>query len=735
MAFYGPFCLGYDPLDMEEGNGKFKPSYQARQQWWLPRYEQFFVAVLAAFVLGNLTLYALPHSLFSDWRITACLMIISMGLVVASQARWVIRCALVWLCFLLGVLWFGASEKLSLSHDVARLAPLHNAQLVGVVVDHPNGNPHRAFVDVLQVNEESLYAGRVLVVASDYKLPRAGETVVLEGDLSLPRLPVVPAEFNERAYLQAENVTAVFRRVTAMRIESVEAPTLKAQALRFLDDTRGRMASVFTRVLPSPDAEILGGIVLGGRAIPLDKQTKRQFIDTGLIHILAASGMNVGIVAAFVFWVMSLCRVTMQWRIGVAMAAVAFYAVLTGMPPSIQRASTMLELALLLKLLNRELSPLFLLSIAVAALVAFDPNLVGSLGFQFSVLTTFGLITMMPPLQDWLGRYITRWLAGIVLVPVVAQLWVVPLSLFHFNQFPLHSVFLNMLALFFVVPLTSIGFTAGALSLLWMPLGQWVTWLAWPFVKGLLWVVYVGDAMHWAKMNLAAPAPWLLTGLYGLLLYCVVCFYQLTRWPLRRRVLVGLFALLLLVFPLSVQKLTSAKQVQVAVVPLSYQKAAFVVTGSDSRPWVLLPANIVYWEGRRLSDYLRHENIRHLAALVQWEVPEYKHSSESQAGLSTVLRSRRVDHHHVLSSEHPTTRLTLGDMTLGGGGQYGKTFHLQSKNFCLAGYTTIASKKDDCTLVYQENSNSGYRLFPARFFTPEHFYRILIDRDMLVFDR
>jgi competence protein ComEC len=427
---------------------------------------------------------------------------------------------------------------------------------------------------------------------------------------------VIPGSFNQASYLANQHITAILRHPERLvAFETSNQPQFILQ--RLTDHLKARVAKTFAKALPSPQAEVLGGIVLGDKAIPVDRDTRQAFIQTGLVHVLAASGLNVGIIAGAVLWLLALSKLPYRVRIGIAMLAVAFYSLLTGLPPSIQRAATMLEIALFLKLLNRELSPIFLLCVASTLLVLLNPENIGSIGFQFSVLTTFGLITMMPPLQEWLGYYITRWLAAILLVPIVAQLWIWPLSVFYFNQFPVHTVPLNILALVLITPLTLIGFTAGVISLIIPILAEWLSLLARPFLDLLLWLVQWGQNMDWAQWSLPSPSGWLLIACYTQLFVVLALFYRLKNWSPSQKALIGLLPTLMILVGLTLDHQHAQTQTTVDLLPLSFKREAYIIHPTKHQaPIALLPAGMSYFEARAVADYLKHRHLTKLSTVL-----------------------------------------------------------------------------------------------------------------------
>ncbi len=466
---------------------------------------------------------------------------------------------------------------------------------------------------------------------------------------------------------------------------------------------------------------MLGGLVLGDRAIPVDRDTRQAFIQTGLVHVLAASGMNVGIIAGAVLWLLTLSKLPYRARIGIAMLAVAFYSLLTGLPPSIQRAATMLEIALFLKLLNRELSPIFLLCVASILLVLLNPENIGSIGFQFSVLTTFGLITMVSPLQEWLGYYITRWLAAILLVPIVAQLWIWPLSVFYFNQFPVHTVPLNILALCLITPLTLIGFTAGVISLIIPILAEWLSMLARPFLDLLLLLVQWGQTMQWAQWSLPSPSGWLLTACYTQLFMMLALFYPLQKWSRSKKAIVGLLPTLIILIGLTIEHQQAQNQTTIDLLPLSFKREAYIIHPANHQaPLALLPAGMSYFEARAVADYLKHRHLTKLSTVLL--LPDV----EPPTQLRVALRQTKIDILIHPPDAAPSIDLNAqlqtypeggASLTLGGLSVEGRLPALRiisgtsaKKQHCLLSLETRYQSNSACA-IQSVNESTGTRLF------------------------
>jgi competence protein ComEC len=694
----------------------------------LKAYEDFLVPALVLFMLGNALAWALPGLAFAQLSVGLPLILILSGLLTVTVGKqgqaWAIRLAL-WLIILVaGSLYYQTFRFQPAPNDISHHSPVDRASVVGRILHQASGK--QVAVRVTQVNGKPA-GGQLLatlpdtVETDDDEPLQAGTRVLMVGDLVQPYDNPVPGAFNQARYLRSQQITALLKRPErVIAFETSQQPWFELQ--RMAEHLKNRVAEAFRQALPSPHAEVLGGIVLGDRAVPVDRDTRQAFIQTGLIHLLAASGMNVGIIAAAVLGLLSLFKLPYRSRLGIAMAAVALYSLLTGLPPSIQRAAAMLELALMLKMLNRELSPVFLLCVASTLLVLIHPDNIASIGFQFSVLTTFGLVTMVPRLQDRIGFYVTRWLAGLVLVPAVAQLWIWPLSVYYFNQFPLHTVPLNILAFLLVTPLTVLGFSAGLLSMINFTLGGLLAKVAYPFLSLLLALVDWGNGMGWAKWSLASPDGWMVAALYIELFVLLGLTYGPKSWPFRRRALIALIPIALILGGLCAQQTEARKQATIDILPLSYRHEAFLVkpAGDTQASIVLLPTGLNYWEGRTFADFLRHHQITRLQAVLL--LPEEQDGEAS--GFKAAFKAVQVAHFLLPSGTEPPTglqrpvqyfpargaRLQAGDFFLEGDLD---ALRLASRQFCLLSVDTRYQAGSDCAIQAVREAGS-HRLFPAK---------------------
>jgi len=586
-----------------------------------PGFQSFLIPFLLAFLVGSAISASTAGFTPGLPGIGLPLVLLLTGIVLFNlddlrRGRFKIRAALWLIAFLLGAVHYQHAHFRTSRSDVANLAPLPHAGVMGIVEEWDH-NRRRMVLKASQVNDQSV-TGRVLVTLPDTMPapPPIGARALVQGHLLLPFHSSIPGVFDQEKYLHNRQITALLK--TPERLETFETQNSLQYALfRLTEHWKGHIANMFSRALPSPQSDILAGLVLGDKAVSIDQDTRQAFIQTGLIHILAASGMNVGIIAGAALFVLSRLRVLYRPRYAITMAVVAFYCLLTGLPPSILRAGVMLETALFLKLLNRRLSPTLLLCLAGTLLVLWNVDIINNIGFQFSMLTTLGLFVMLPPLQEKLGYYITRWAAGLLLIPIIAQLWIWPLSVYYFNQFPVHALPLNLLAIMLVTPLTLIGFVSAAVGLLIPVVGGWIAWLALPLLSALLAWVHWGNGMSWAKWTLPSPS-----GLTLLLFYVELAVYALLltclpRTPPIRKLILALVPLSLLAANLYLEKQAIQSHTHIDLLPLSIAHEGYLIQPQGSPDKLLvIPETLSYFESRDILSFLKHRNITRLAAII-----------------------------------------------------------------------------------------------------------------------
>jgi DNA internalization-related competence protein ComEC/Rec2 len=292
----------------------------------------------------------------------------------------------------------------------------------------------------------------------------SGDRVSVEGMLA-------PLRDSFGRYLAGRGIPAT---LSVDRIRLLGPPT--NPALRAATALRQKLGDSLLRVLPAKEAGLVMGLTLGDTS-RLDPDVEEDFRATGLSHLTAVSGENVAMFLAPILAVTGLLRLGRRSRLLIGVSAVVFFVVLTRGEPSVLRAAVMAGLTMLGVFLGRPRSPPAIMGGAVLILLAFDPTLVYSIGFQLSVAATAGMALLTGPLSARMG-FLPGPIGLAAAATLGAQAGVTPVILYHFGAVPTVTLPANVLAFPAVSPGMLFGLAAGAIGLVSEPVGHAVGLLA-----------------------------------------------------------------------------------------------------------------------------------------------------------------------------------------------------------------------------------------------------------------
>lgn len=341
---------------------------------------------------------------------------------------------------------------------------------------------------------------------------RYGDTLRVSGSVERPE-PI--GDFDYAAWLESQGIAGVMwaRQAELVATDGGFRPTAA------LHNVRASLASAIQRSIPEPQAGLAQALLLGIRS-ELPQPVKDSFRTAGMSHLLAISGLHVGIVMALTLAAGSaLAGRNNPGAILTAGLVVWAYAVLSGLDPPVVRAAIMGSLFLLQGLLGRGMRGLTALLLAATVMLLIDPNLFGSLSFQLSFTAMAGVILGLPliaaltaavsaPLSGsqsgparWGGYGLSLLIASVV-ISTTTTLATLPLVAWHFGEIPLMSVPATILAMP-AMAAALLGAAATSIVGLFAPaLASALGTLAW---APLAWLIWVADAMP----PLLLPAPWL----------------------------------------------------------------------------------------------------------------------------------------------------------------------------------------------------------------------------------
>lgn len=305
-----------------------------------------------------------------------------------------------------------------------------------------------------------------------------------------------PHEFDYKGYMN--NMGFYYRAyVDSLNWHSCGYSSFKLNiwALQLRDKLLGHFRQL--NLKPSEFA-VISALIVGDKSY-LDSELKSVYVNSGTMHILAVSGMHV----ALLFWLLQqITKPLMKLRSGKVLRAglvlivIWIYALITGLTPSVVRASVMFSFWVLGDTGNRNVNIYNTLSASALLLLILNPGTLFDVGFQLSYLAVLGIVIFYKDIYDWfyVKNIVVKYFWSLIAVSLAAQLFTLPLSLYYFHQFPNYFLLSNIIAL----PLSTIilygsifALVIAPLKFLWVPIGIILKVLVSFLNQALTWIEHL----------------------------------------------------------------------------------------------------------------------------------------------------------------------------------------------------------------------------------------------------
>lgn len=340
----------------------------------------------------------------------------------------------------------------------------------------PGENNLRAEVKINTLLNDSLGNRRVTGQLLLYLPPdeqaaglKAGDLIVFSGTPRLLRPPLNPGVFDLRAYWNRKQVyhNLFLRERTDWRSAGSTGTGLTAIA----EGWRRAWFKTFQEHLTGDRLAVAAALVLGKRDL-ISAEVKSAYTETGAVHVLAVSGLHVGIIFLILrFFLVTLLKLdrSRKGRIGVAFASVLcvwIFAMISGLSPSVQRAAIMFSILALGGISNRRSHVFNTLSAAAILMLVIDPGQLFQVGFQLSFTAIIGIVAFtnfFNRLVYWPLK-ILRGAWSAMAASTGAQLGTLPLALLYFKQFPTYFLLSGTIVILFAFATMFLGLVHGLVA-------------------------------------------------------------------------------------------------------------------------------------------------------------------------------------------------------------------------------------------------------------------------------
>ena len=219
-----------------------------------------------------------------------------------------------------------------------------------------------------------------------------GQRVELFGYAFLPKSPTNPCEFDYKSYLERQ-MPSVRCLMTVVNINNIKSRGIYHNnwVYRFIYALNNMLNNTIYTHTFSNSAPLISSMLLGNR-VDLSNETIDNFMKTGIIHFIAISGFNVGIVVFTVLLPLRLFRINQTLSTCIILLIVILYAFLTGLNPPVLRASIMVFIFFCGFLIRRQWDITSGIFAAIFFILVRNPSDIFNIGFQLSVLATIGIV-------------------------------------------------------------------------------------------------------------------------------------------------------------------------------------------------------------------------------------------------------------------------------------------------------------------------------------------------------
>jgi len=417
----------------------------------------FIGGIIGSVYLKPNSTYLLP--IFGVLILTYFILLFIKRINATYQLRWILG-ILIYANFILAGATLTSLKYKDTNNTSKLLTAQNNQLLIGELIEPPQ-NKAKSIKTVLNVKgiksqrNWTKGVGKVIIYLQKDSLSQQlniGDVIAFEPKLENVSSPKNPNEFDFRKYLSFHLIhqQAYLQSNNWKLIQ--QSPT--SGIFKFENDSRNYLIKTLeTKGIKDKELAVASALILGYKD-DIDAQLKSAYSSAGAMHVLAVSGLHVGIIFLIFSQLLAFLK---KLKYGVIIKGILLiiilwvYALLTGLSPSVMRAATMFSFIVATKMTKRHSSFFNTLAASALVLLIYNPLLIMEVGFQLSYMAVIGIVIIQPWINDWftIRYWLPRKIWEITAVSIAAQIATFPLGLLYFHQFPNYFMLSNLI----VIPL------------------------------------------------------------------------------------------------------------------------------------------------------------------------------------------------------------------------------------------------------------------------------------------
>jgi len=428
-----------------------------------------FLRLLPAVLAGILTaIYENIIPLEIAWLVSIMLIVTLSILIIfkkyfsSYRLRWVTGIHFYFLSFLFFyILTLENTSRFDQHHFQNKLT--NAEEFIGQLTEEPieKAKSRKTEIKIIAIKNDENWtscSGKILAYINHDSLSKNlsyGDLIAFSAIPSPTQSPQNPFQFNYKNFLRFQQIEyQVYLANEKWNPLNINSGNV---IIRYAVNSRKRLLDIYRKNnIKGQEFAVLSALTLGYKD-EIDAETQRAFSASGAMHVLAVSGLHVGIIFLALqklLFFLERGRRKKAIQLLIIASVIWAFAIISGLSPSVIRASAMVSLIVLGKLLLRHTNIFNVIAASAIVLLAVNPFMIMEVGFQLSYLAVTGIVALQPWIYKliYVPNRILDWLWQLTSVSIAAQLCTFPLGLLYYQQFPNFFLFSNLI----VIPLASI---------------------------------------------------------------------------------------------------------------------------------------------------------------------------------------------------------------------------------------------------------------------------------------
>jgi len=355
----------------------------------------------------------------------------------------------------------------------------------------------------------------------EYRL-KYGDRIRLSTRIQKPPLPGNPGEFNFRKYLQLKDIhfQAVIKEETCQILSGQDGNPLQKE---FFVPIQNFIRSEIEKHIPNPASAVVKALLLGERQ-DVERSILQQFQRTGIVHVLAISGLHVGFILMLFLLFFGLIGLSYNKRILFSLFFLFLFIALVNFKAPVLRAGIMAALYFAAQAGQKKVSSLNIIGVAGLVILFFSPQQLLMPGFQFSFAAVGGILYAYPKFKTTAlfrtrSHLINKWIMQPFMVSLAAVLATVPLTWYYYGTLQTGAVFINVLLIPLIGGFVIIGFIFILIASLGLGISAGIGQLIYFYFMGILKLNAFCAQIPFVQFTLVKPS------LISLLLIILFIFF------------------------------------------------------------------------------------------------------------------------------------------------------------------------------------------------------------------